>query len=62
MRHLLTGTRNMPSQKDNRAKGVQMTGQQPKILQVAQYIAEMPVLAIEGWQTTSGLTIISLYD
>jgi hypothetical protein len=38
-----------------------MTGQQPKILQVAQYIAQMPVLAIEGWQTTSGLTIISLY-
>ena len=62
MRHLLTGTRNMPSQKDNRAKGVQMTGQQPKILQVAQYIAQMPVLAIEGWQTTSGLTIPSLYD
>jgi hypothetical protein len=52
----------MPSQKDNRAKGVQMTGQQPKILQVAQYIAQMPVLAIEGWQTTSGLTIPSLYD
>ena len=62
MRHLLTGTRNMPGQKDSRAKGVQMRGQQPNMLQVAQCIAQMPVLAIEGWETTSGLTIPSLYD
>jgi hypothetical protein len=30
LRHLLAGTRNMPSQKGKRAKGVQMTEQQPK--------------------------------
>ena len=32
----------MPSQKGKRAKGVQMTEQQPKILQVAQDIVQMP--------------------
>ena len=32
----------MPSQKGKRAKGVQMTEQQPKILQVAQNIVQMP--------------------
>jgi hypothetical protein len=30
LRHLLAGTRNMPSQKGKRAKGDQMTEQQPK--------------------------------
>ena len=32
----------MPSQKGKRAKGVQMTEQQPKILQITQYIVQMP--------------------
>ena len=32
----------MPNKKDKRAKGVQMTEQQPKILQIAQYIVQMP--------------------
>ena len=32
----------MPSQKDKRAKGVQMTEQQPKILQITQDIVQMP--------------------
>jgi hypothetical protein len=45
LRHLLAGTRNMPSQKGKRAKGVQMTEQQPKISQVTQYIVQMPPTA-----------------
>jgi hypothetical protein len=32
----------MPSQKGKRAKGVQMTEQQPKILQITQYSVQMP--------------------
>ena len=32
----------MPSQKGKRAKGVQMTEQQPKILQITQDIVQMP--------------------
>jgi hypothetical protein len=35
----------MPSQKGKRAKGVQMTEQQPTIPQVAQDIVEMPPTA-----------------
>jgi hypothetical protein len=35
----------MPSQKGKRAKGVQMTEQQPKIPQVIQYIVQMPPTA-----------------
>ena len=45
MRHLLAGTRNMPSQKGKRAKGVQMTEQQPKIPQVTQDIVQTPPTA-----------------
>ena len=45
LRHLLAGTRNMSSQKGKRAKGVQMTEQQPKIPQVTQDIVEMPPTA-----------------
>jgi hypothetical protein len=32
----------MPSQKDNRAKGLQMTEQQPNIMPVTQDIVQMP--------------------
>jgi hypothetical protein len=35
----------MPSQKDKRAKGVQMTEQQPKILHVTQDIVQIPPTA-----------------
>jgi hypothetical protein len=35
----------MPSKKDKRAKGVQMTEQQPKILQVTQDIVQKPPTA-----------------
>jgi hypothetical protein len=41
LRHLLAGTRNMPSQKGKRAKGAQMTEQQPKTPQIID-IVEMP--------------------
>ena len=41
LRHLLAGTRNMSSQKGKRAKGVQMTEQQPKTPQIID-IVEMP--------------------
>jgi hypothetical protein len=42
--HLLAGTRNMPSQTGERAKGVQMTEQQPKTPQIID-IVEMPPTA-----------------
>jgi hypothetical protein len=45
----------MPSQNDNRAKGVQMIEQQPKILQVGQYIAQMP-------QTTDSVQMPATQD
>jgi hypothetical protein len=44
LRHLLAGTRNMPSQKGKRAKGIQMTEQQPKTPQIID-IVEMPPTA-----------------
>jgi hypothetical protein len=37
----MAGIRNMPSQKAKRAKGVQTTEQQPKILQITQDIVQM---------------------
>jgi hypothetical protein len=38
LRHLLAGTRNMPSQKGKRAKSVQMTEQQTKIPQIIDIV------------------------
>jgi hypothetical protein len=42
LRHLLAGTRNMPSQKGKRAKGVQMTEQQPKTTQIIDIVEMQP--------------------
>ena len=46
MRHLLAGTRNMPSQKGKRAKGVQMTEQQPKTPQIIDIVEMQPTADI----------------
>jgi hypothetical protein len=46
LRHLLAGTRNMPSQKGKRAKGVQMTEQQPKTPQIIDIVEMQPTADI----------------
>jgi hypothetical protein len=54
LRHLLAGTRNMPSQKGKRAKGVQMTEQQPKTPRIIDIVEMPPTADIAQMPATQG--------
>jgi hypothetical protein len=61
LRHLLAGTRNMPSQKGKRAKGVQMTEQQPKTPQIIDIVEMPPTQDIVQSPPTQDISLLALF-